>query len=501
MKSAKINVNKSNKISDIDNRIYGSFIEHLGRAVYTGIYQPNHELANEDGFRKDVIDLVKDLNVPIVRYPGGNFVSGFNWEDSVGPVENRPRRLELAWGVTETNEVGLNEFAKWTKEVNSEMMMAVNLGTRGAHEARELVEYCNHPSGTYLSDLRRSHGVEKPYGIKTWCLGNEMDGPWQICHKTAEEYGRVACEAAKVMKWVDPTIELVACGSSNQMMPTFKSWEETVLNHCYDHIDYLSLHEYYYKIDGDSQKFLTNGVRMDNFIKEIVAICDKIKKEKNGTKDIHLSFDEWNIWTPCNGQGTDFEKWSIAPHQLEEFYTFEDAVVVGSLLITLLKNSDRVKIACLAQLVNVIAPIMTETNGQAWCQTTFYPFMHASTYGRGTAVTSEVTSPKYSCDGHENVDHIDSVSVYNEDKKELTVFAVNRNIYDDLSVEINLGEFNNIKLLEHIVLENDKLEARNSATNPKNIVPKNITGEEVRDNTITVDMPKISWNVLRFSVE
>ena len=226
----KIIANKNFKIGDIDRRIYGSFIEHLGRAVYGGIYEPTHPTADDQGFRGDVIDLVKKLNVPMVRYPGGNFVSGYNWEDGIGDKSKRPRKMELAWQVVETNQVGVDEFQEWAKRANTEVMMAVNLGTRGVDDARNFVEYCNATTDTYYANMRKANGFEEPFGFKVWCLGNEMDGHWQIGHKTADEYGRLAVETAKVIKWVDPSIELVACGSSNLGMPTFGEWELTVLD-------------------------------------------------------------------------------------------------------------------------------------------------------------------------------------------------------------------------------------------------------------------------------
>jgi alpha-N-arabinofuranosidase len=284
MKTAEITLDKDYRISLIDKRLYGSFIEHMGRAVYNGIYEKGHRTADSMGFRRDVSDLVKEIDVPIVRYPGGNFVSGYNWEDGIGPVEQRPRRLELAWNSIETNEVGINEFAQWAKLVGTEVMLAVNLGTRGVDAARNLVEYCNHPSGTYWSDLRISHGVKEPHKVKVWCLGNEMDGSWQIGTKTAEEYGRIACEAAKVMKWVDPSIELVACGSSSNHMPTFPQWEATVLEHTYEYVDYISLHRYLGNTDNDLGEYLAQSVDMDEFIKSVIATCDYVKAKKRSKK-------------------------------------------------------------------------------------------------------------------------------------------------------------------------------------------------------------------------
>ncbi len=281
---AKMVVDKEFQISEIDPRVYGSFIEHLGRAVYGGIYEPEHPTADQHGFRQDVLDLVKELQVPIVRYPGGNMVSAYNWEDGVGPKGDRPKRLELAWRVIETNQVGTNEFVDWAKAANTDVMMAVNLGTRGVDAARNLLEYCNHPGGTYWSDLRKSHGYENPHNIKVWCLGNEMDGPWQVGQKTAQEYGRLAYETAKAMRLVDPSIELVTCGSSNSNMPTFPSWEAETLEHTYDVADYISLHQYYGNRSGDTANFLAKSMDMENFIQTVISTCDYIKAKKRSKK-------------------------------------------------------------------------------------------------------------------------------------------------------------------------------------------------------------------------
>jgi len=496
-KNAKMILDKDFKIGKIDERIYGSFIEHLGRAVYGGIYEPGHIQADENGFRKDVIEMVKELNVPIVRYPGGNFVSGYNWEDGVGPLETRPRKLELAWRTIETNKVGTNEFMKWCKSVSTDVMMAVNLGTRGADEARNLVEYCNHPSGSYWSDLRIAHGYKEPHKIKTWCLGNEMDGPWQIGHKTAEEYGRLACETAKVMKLVDPTIELVACGSSSIGMATFPEWEATVLDHTYDYVDYISMHQYFGNSEKDTANFLASSMDMDAFIKTVISTCDYIKAKHRSKKTISLSFDEWNVWFHSHKADSEREPWSIAPPQLEDIYTFEDALLVGSMLITMLKHADRVKMACLAQLVNVIAPIMTSNGGGSWRQTIFYPYMHTSIYGRGYALNPIISSPVYSTKKYTDVPVLDATAVYNEEKDEITIFAVNKDLLDTVSLKCDLRSFEGYKVIEHIVLENDDIYAVNTEDNPDNVVPHNKGNAELIGGTLNADLSKLSWNVIR----
>lgn len=497
---AKLILNKDFTIGNVDERLFGSFIEHLGRAVYNGIYEPSHPTADDQGFRKDVIDMVRQLNVPIVRYPGGNFVSGYCWEDGIGDKEKRPRRPELAWHTIETNEVGIDEFQEWAKRTGSKVMQAVNLGTRGVEEARNLLEYCNFPKGTYYSDKRCENGFEEPFDVKVWCLGNEMDGPWQIGAKTADEYGRLACETAKVMKELDPSIELVACGSSSLFMPTFAKWEATVLEHTYDYVDYISLHSYYGNSENDTQAYLACALDMDRFIKSVVSICDYTKAVKHSDKTINLSFDEWNVWFHSNEADKKLERWQIAPHQLEDIYNFEDALVVGCLLITLLKNCDRVKMACLAQLVNVIAPIMTENGGTAWAQTIFYPFMHASNYGRGVALSPVIHCDKYSTKKISEVPYVETIGILNEEKSELTVFAVNRSIEEDIELEIDLRDFADAKIIEHIVLEHTDMKACNSPEQPDNVIPhKNGKTEKYAQGAVAT-LNKHSWNVIRFQI-
>ena len=500
MKKASMILDKDYQVSRIDERIYGSFIEHLGRAVYGGIYEPGHPEADEQGFRKDVMAAVKKLGVPIVRYPGGNFVSGFNWEDSVGPVDLRPKRLDLAWFTTETNEVGLHEFYDWTQKAGSDLMYAINLGTRGPEQARDIVEYANHKGGSKFSDMRIANGRKEPFNIKLWCLGNEMDGPWQMGHKTGYEYGRTANEAAKIMKWVDPTIELVACGSSNTEMPTFGSYELEMLEECYENIDYVSLHRYYGNPTQDTPGFLARSMDMDDFIHTVASICDAVKGKKHSKKQLNLSFDEWNVWYHSNEQDQEIwkqDKWNRALPLLEDIYNFEDALLVGSMLMTLIRNADRVKIACLAQLVNVIAPIMTRNGGGCWAQTTYYPFMHASLYGRGTALRALVNSPVYDCQDYEGVPYIDSAAVLGDDGS-LTVFCVNRDMKEDYELSLDLRSFGNLKFTEHILLHNDDVKAVNTESNPGNVIPTAGPGGNIESGKALIRIPSLSWNVLRF---
>lgn len=493
---AKMVVDKAFRIAEVDKRIYGSFIEHLGRAVYGGIYDPSHASADESGFRNDVKQLIQELQVPIIRYPGGNFVSGYNWEDGVGPVESRPKRLELAWKTVEPNEVGTNEFMKWAKEAGSEVMMAVNLGTRGIDAARNLIEYCNHPGNSYYSDLRKQHGESDPYNIKTWCLGNEMDGPWQIGHKTADEYGRLALETAKAMRQVDSSIELVACGSSNTGMPTFPEWEATTLDHTYEAVDYISLHQYYGNPTNNTADYLARSMDMDHFIHTVISTCDYIKAKKRSKKTMNLSFDEWNVWYHSNEADSKMDPWSIAPPQLEDVYNFEDALLVGSMLLTFLRHADRVKMACLAQLVNVIAPIMTEDGGRVWKQTIFYPYMHTSTFGRGVSLKPVVDSPKYDASDYTDVPYLDSAVVYDEENEYLTIFALNRHLSESLDLNCDVRSFEGYQIEEHIVLENDDLKAVNTADEEK-VAPHRGGQSQLDDGMLTARLAKASWNVIR----
>ena len=496
MKKASLILDRNYVVGPVDRRLFGSFIEHLGRAVYGGIYEPGHPEADEQGFRRDVLSLVKRLNVPVVRYPGGNFVSGFRWEDSVGPREMRPKRLDLAWMTTETNEVGIHEFADWAKKADTEIMYAVNLGTRGPDDARNVVEYLNHPSGSLYSDMRIKNGRRDPFGVKLFCLGNEMDGPWQMGAKTAEEYARTACEAAKLMKWVDPSIELVACGSSSSRMPTFGDWEYRVLSECYDHVDYVSLHRYYGNPDGNTEDFLASTMDLDEFIKTVVSICDAVKGKKHARKRVNLSFDEWNVWYHSHKQDEELkkrDKWGRALPLLEDVYNFEDALLVGLMLITFLRNADRVKIACMAQLVNVIAPIMTRNGGGAWAQTIFYPMMHASALGRGESLTPRIECERRDTRHYTDVPMVDAAATVDENGG-VTIFAVNRDLTEDACLSVDLRAFKSFTRMKQTTLHHDDVNAVNTELAPNTVAP---TQHPEAPFTDEIRLGRASWNVIQ----
>jgi alpha-L-arabinofuranosidase len=494
---ASLAIDPGLRVSEVDPRIYGSFVEHMGRCVYTGIYEPGHPQADAEGFRRDVADLVRELGVPILRYPGGNFVSGYNWEDGIGPRDQRPRRLDLAWRSLESNQVGVDEFVSWSRGVGSAPMMAVNLGTRGVDAARHLVEYCNHPSGTYWSDLRRANGSPAPHDVKLWCLGNEMDGPWQIGHKTAIEYARVAAETAKAMRRVDPTIELAACGSSHPRMPTFGTWEATVLAETYELVDYISLHSYYEQADDDRDSFLASAVNLDRFIESVVSTCDHVRAVGGHTKRINLSVDEWNVWYQKRFVGEENLDWAEAPRLIEDTYSVVDAVVVGDLLISLLRHADRVKIGCLAQLVNVIAPIRSEPGGPAWRQASFHPFALTSRHGRGTVLRAEATGPIYETRAHGEVPVLDVTAVRDEESGTVTLFAVNRDQREELTLDVDLRACPGLVTGEHVAIHDADPDAVNSAAQPDRVTPRRLDDVKVVDGRTTAVLPALSWSMIR----
>ncbi|MBT1001463.1 alpha-N-arabinofuranosidase [Paenarthrobacter sp. DKR-5] len=500
MVTARLTIDPHFAVGPVNRRLFGSFVEHLGRCVYDGIYEPGHAAADAEGFRKDVIELVKELGVSTVRYPGGNFVSGFRWEDSVGPRGERPRRLDLAWHSTETNEVGLHEFGSWLEKVGSELMLAVNLGTRGTLEALDLLEYSNIRSGTALSEQRAANGRAEPFGIKMWCLGNEMDGPWQLGHRSAEDYGKIASQTAKAMRQMDPSVELVACGSSGAHMPTFGEWEREVLTHTYEDVDYISCHAYYEEKNGDLASFLASAVDMDRFIESVVATADHVKAVNGSDKTINISFDEWNVWYLERFEKVDkiqgLDNWPVAPRLLEDVYSVADAVVFGNLLISLLKHADRVTSASLAQLVNVIAPIMTEPGGPAWRQTTFFPFALTSRLAAGEVLATKLESPGYDTAVYGTVPLIDAVATHDADRGTTSVFLVNRSQDEEATITVDLGALEGVILLDAQTLSDADFYAKNTLEEPERVGLSRNKSAEVRDGSVTVTLPPVSWTAL-----
>jgi alpha-N-arabinofuranosidase len=499
MQHVTLTIDPAFTVGPVRRRTFGSFVEHLGRCVYTGIHDPEHPTADADGFRGDVIELTRELGISTIRYPGGNFVSGYRWEDGVGPREQRPSRLDLAWHSTEPNLVGVDEFMRWSAKAGTEAMMAVNLGTRGVQEALDLLEYCNVRSGTRLSDLRRANGAADPYGIRMWCLGNEMDGPWQIGHKTAHEYGRLAAETARAMRMVDPDLELVACGSSSSSMPTFGDWERVVLSETYEHVDLISAHAYYAEHDGDLGSFLASAVDMDHFIESVAATADSVRAHKQVAKRIHISFDEWNVWYQDRAESVPpkGDDWPVAPVLLEDRYNVADAVVVGNLLISLLRHTDRVHSASLAQLVNVIAPIMTEPAGRIWRQTTFHPFAQASRWAVGDVLRVAVDAPTYETAKFGDAPLVDSVATRDPETGAVAVFVVNRSTTAPVRIGVDTRSIPGLRLVEATTLANPDHTWVATADDDTSVRPRANTTATLADGRLDVELPPVSWSMVR----
>lgn len=499
---ARVYVDSRRLIGALDRNLFGSFLEHLGRAIYEGVYDPVSKLSDADGFRKDVMEEVRQMGVPIIRYPGGNFVSGYNWLDGVGPKESRPRVLDKAWNSIDTNQFGTNEFMAWCKAVGAEPLMGLNLGTGTAEEAAALVEYCNSDQGTKWSELRRKHGFAEPYGVKRWCLGNEMDGPWQIGHMTATEYGLKAQDAARQMRYVDPSLQLIACGSSGPFMPTYLEWDREVLEQCYDYVDGLSLHRYFtngpQETGGDSAKFLAMNLSMERQIDETIAVCDLVRGHKRSPKRLWLSFDEWNVWYRArSGDATNGHR-QEAPHLLEEVYNLEDALLVGGLLNSLLRHADRVKVACLAQLINVIAPIMTNSGGLLR-QTIYYPYKWALQYARGAVLDLLVESPTYEVSNMGQVPYVDVAGTMSAQDGKVAIFALNRDLSKARVVEIDWQDRIPGQVLVATVLTGTDLKAFNAFPTPQKVAPQAFAKPITSGGRTKFEVPARSYTAIQWS--
>lgn len=428
---ARIKIDIERQIGEIDKMIYGNFVEHIGRCIYGGIYEPGSPLADEGGFRKDVIKATKELNVPIVRWPGGNFVSGYHWEDGIGPKDERPTRLDLAWGLKEDNSFGTDEFVEWCRKVNTEPYFCVNLGTGTMDEARNWVEYCNVESGTYYSDLRIKNGYTKPHNVKYWGLGNEIDGHWQMGHKSAEDYGKLARETAKLMKRIDKGIKLVAAGSSGHKLGSdYTYWNRTVLEYLTDYVDYIALHNYTGNRNNNYYEFMASTMDVEKYIHVTEGIIKEQLLKSQRKTPVYIAFDEYNVWYRAKGREGN-----------EEIYNLEDALVVAGYLNTFIRNADIVKMANLAQLVNVIAPIFTSEGGLFY-QTIFYPLELFANNCHGISLDVYVDCDTYSLKDKE-VPYLDVSSAYNEEKGQLIINVVNRHKDSPISTEIlsQYGDF------------------------------------------------------------
>ena len=508
---ARAIVNQARWKSDLDRRLLGSFIEHLGRAVYTGIYDPGSPLADAKGFRTDVAKEIKGMGVPMVRYPGGNFVSGYNWLDGVGPKKDRPTVLDRAWNTLETNQFGTNEFIDWCRLVATEPLLGMNFGTGTAEMAVAYAEYCNVDRGTKWSDLRRAHGYEQPHNVKTWCLGNEMDGPWQIGTMPARDYGKKARDVAAQMRVFDRSLQLIACGSSSPGMPTYLVWDREVLEECYDMVDGISLHCYYGNTPpttgNSSARYLAMNLDMERQILEIEAVADYVQGLRKSPKRLWLSFDEWNVWYRARGGDFSNGKRQPAPHLLEEVYNLEDALLVGGFLNTLLRRSDRVKVACLAQLVNVIAPLMTNEKGTLR-QTICFPYAWALQYARGRVVDlGVVESEVYPIKAqglqrelarNDDVPFVDVTVTVDAPNKQACALMLNRDLENERELVIEWQAPVPAKVLACQTLTGTDLKAANTFAQPTAVAPRPLDAP-APGARMTFKLPPRSYTVAHLS--
>lgn len=491
-KTASIYMDTNRTLGEISPLIFGGFAEHMGRCVYEGIYDPGSPHADKNGLRKDVLAALREINYTVMRYPGGNFVSGYRWMDGIGPKDKRPRRREMAWKSIETNQFGTDEFMQFAKEIGTEPMLAVNLGTGTIQEAGDLVEYCNAPTGSYFSDLRAKNGHKDPYAVKYWCLGNEMDGPWQIGHLEAYEYGRKALEAAKIMKWQDPAIKLIACGSSSTFMPTFPDWDRTVMEHLYEHVDYLSLHYYANNHANNPADYLASTILFEGHLDTLAATLRYVKSKLRSKREVYLSWDEWNVWyknMEMDGQ------WSEAPHLIEEVYNLEDALVVAQWLSVFLRRASILKVACIAQIVNIIAPLLT-TKDALLKQSTFYPLVQFSNHARGNSLDVFVDAPKYTTTSFGEQPLLDVSASHDPETGKGAVFIVNRSQTETLEAELVWQQGAPKKITAANQLSGTDLKAANSFENPNAVVSKAIKAPALKEGKATLKVPPLSFTTL-----
>ncbi len=495
--TARLVVDSARTVATLDRRVFGSFLEHLGRAIYGGVFEPGSALADAGGFRRDVLSEIRTLNVPIVRYPGGNFVSGYDWLDGVGPSAARPTVLDRAWNSIETNQFGTNEFLSWCRAVGTEPLLGLNFGTGTAEKAAALVEYCNVPSGTKWSDLRRRHGVEAPWNVKRFCLGNEMDGNWQIGHMTALEYGRKAADAARQMRAVDRDLQFVACGSSGPGMATYLEWDRVVLEECYDVVDAISLHRYFglnSDVVKDDARFLASNLEMERQIEEVAAVCDYVRGRRKSAKRLWLSFDEWNVWYRQTGGNGRRE---TAPHLLEEVYDLRDALVVGGALNSLVRQANRVKLACLAQLVNVIAPLVTDAT-RVIRQSIYYPYAWALAHAKGQVLNLVTESQTYEVASIGQVPFIDVAGTIDPATGNTALFILNRDLENARALKVVWHDGAPARVLGADVLTGTNLKAVNTLDAPSTVAPRRLDTPRPASE-MTFELPPRSYSVVRLA--
>lgn len=489
--AALVDLDTDRVVADVSPLLFGTFLEHLGRAIYGGVYQPESPQADEHGFRRDVLAALRELAFTIYRYPGGNYVSGCDWKDGIGPKTQRPRRRDLAWRSIETNQFGTDEFIDFCRLLGAQPMLGMNFGTGSIKDAADLVEYCNAPAGTAWADRRVANGHPAPHDVRFWCLGNEMDGPWQIGQLSADEYGRKARQAAKLMKYHDPALQLIVCGSSNDDMASYPDWDRIVLEHTYEHIDYLSMHHYAANDDNNTADYLAYGLRLQRHLETIAAVIRYVKARSRATHDVFIAWDEWNVWyRQRQGHG----RWQQAPPLLEEIYNLEDALVVSQWLNLFLRRCDIIRMANLAQAVNVIAPILVHGE-QLLKQTIFYPLMLYRRYAVGQALDVLVRSPHYAAPRYGLVPLLDASATFDPATGQGAVFLVNRGQSRSLNVQLRWHGHTPQRITQIYTLSGDDAKSANSFQQPDLICPRLSAGPPIHSAAAAFDLPPLSLTV------
>lgn len=528
-KQAKITIHPSYQVGEISPRLFGTFLEPIGTMVNGTMYNPKHPTADEQGFRRDVIGALKAAGMRAVRLPGGNFVSAWNWKDSIGPRSERKVRLDPAWHQYITNEVGHDEYLQWAEKTGAEPLYTINLGSGGMQDAMDLVEYTNHAGGTWWSDLRRKNGHEAPYNVKTWYLGNEMDGPWQLgsWDKDPRGYGVRANEISKAIKWIDGRIETAVCASSSPFMDHYPQWEETVLQECYDSVDYLSMHHYHSAPPGDIRALLGGSVYYEDYINTEIALCDLIGAKCRSPKKIMLSFDEYGAMIRPNaplhpGYGyynmvrTHYRFDPAMGYILHDPDNMEERIRPGgdllqmlsmvSIQLSFLRHADRVKIGC---MTGGLEALCASDHDHVWKSASHYAFRLLMEYARGISMRTAVEAETFDLPGYaiddtsqyrdkEGVSFIDAASAWDQERKQLAVFVINRSEEEEYPLTLDIRGFEQYRFAGHQELVTDDLSARSTFEEPDRILPKANTEGIFEGGQLRTHVKPLSFNVILF---
>jgi alpha-N-arabinofuranosidase len=490
---ARIKIDTDRRIGEVNPHLFGNFSEHLGRVIYGGIYEEGSRLSDAQGYRKDTMQAVRDLGVSILRWPGGNFVSGYHWVDGIGPKDQRPVRPDYAWGGVESNRFGTDEFLQYCDRIGVEPYICINAGLGTIDEARNWVEYCNGDRNTYWANQRRKNGHEKPYGVKFWGLGNELDGPWQMGAKSAEDYAKFALEAGKAMRWTDPSIKLIASGSSN-FGADWIDWNRTVLEKTRGLADYISLHTYIGNPENNFERFLAASQDIEQRIRVVAGLIEAAQAGERNPRPIYIAYDEWNVWYRARDGGP-------GSQGLEEIYNYEDALAMGMFFNSFFRHADVVKMANLAQLVNGIAPIFTNQTG-LFLQPIYFPIAEYGRQRGNVSLDLLVSSPTYQVGERAPLGYLDVSGTYDEKAGSIFLNVLNRSEKRDITARID----NVVGRLQGEVgvweMNHDNLKETHTFGDDKRVRPavRTITAD-VANNGLTYKFPKHSLTILHLRVK